>query len=133
MADANEAGSARRARIVIVEDDADVREIEMFLLESEGFECVGVPEGGPAAATVKREDPDVVILDMMLPDKDGNTVLAELSADPATREVPVIVVSGYPSRLGPSPQVKQVIPKPFDVTDLLDAVARETRHHHEAA
>jgi DNA-binding response OmpR family regulator len=134
MTGADEEGTARRVvRIVVVEDDPDVREIELFLLESEGFECIGVSEGGPAALTIKRERADLVILDMMLPGKDGNAVLAELSADPATRHVPVIVVSGFQSRIDPSPQVKQVIVKPFNVTELLDAVARETRHQHEAA
>ncbi len=127
------AGERRSPRIVVVEDDPEVREIEIFLLESEGYECIGVSEGGPAALTIKRERADVVILDMMLPGKDGNAVLAELSADPATRDVPVIVVSGFSSRVDPAPQVKRVTIKPFDVTVLLDAVARETRREHEAA
>lgn len=124
--------SRRAPRIVVVEDDPEVREIETFLLESEGFECVGVAEGGPAAPIVKRERPDLVILDMMLPGKDGHAVLAELSADPATREVPVFVVSGLQQPVA-SAQVRRVFLKPFDVTELLDAVARETRHGHEAA
>jgi len=121
----------RAARIVVVEDDPEVREVEIFLLESEGFECIGVPDGELAVPTIKREGADLVILDMMLPVKDGNAVLAELAADPATREVPVIVVSGFPSLIDTVPQVKRVLVKPFDVTDLLDVVARES--HHEAA
>lgn len=134
MEGADEEPAGRRVpRIVVVEDDPDVREIEMFLLESEGFDCVGVSEGGPAALTIKRQGADLVILDMLLPGKDGNAILAELSADPATRDVPVIVVSGFSSQVHPAPQVKRVIVKPFDVTELLDAVARETRHGHEAA
>lgn len=123
----------RPPRIVVVEDDPEVREIEMFLLESEGFECVGVPEGGPAARVVKQAAADLVILDMMLPGKDGNAVLAELSADPETSGVPVIVVSGFPSNLEPAPQVKRVIVKPFDVTELLHVVARETRGQRQHA
>jgi DNA-binding response OmpR family regulator len=134
MEGADEEPAGRRVpRIVVVEDDPDVREIEMFLLESEGFECVGVSEGGPAALTIKNQGADLVILDMLLPGKDGNAILAELSADPATRNVPVIVVSGFSSQVQPARQVKRVIVKPFDVMELLDAVARETRHEHEAA
>lgn len=112
-------------KVVVVEDDKEIRDLETFLLAAEGFEVVGVATGQGAAATVKREAADLVLLDLMLPDKDGNAVLEELQRDPATQQVPVIVVSAYVNQLQPTAQVKQVVSKPFEITDLLDAVARE--------
>lgn len=111
-----------RRTIVIVEDDPEIRELETFLLGAEGYRVVGLPDGEGVAATVRDVHADMVLLDLMLPKKSGNAVLVELGADEATRGVPVIVVSAYTKKLVSTPQVKQVLAKPFDVTDLLDAV-----------
>ena len=78
-----------------------------------------------------RELPDLVVLDLMLPGKDGLEVLAELARAPATASIPVIIVSAYVSQVGgraallKTAQVKRILNKPFDITELLDAVARE--------
>jgi DNA-binding response OmpR family regulator len=111
-----------RRTIVIVEDDPEIRELESFLLGAEGYQVIGLPDGEGVAATVRESHADMVLLDLMLPKKSGNAVLLELAADASTRDVPVIVVSAYTKRLAPTGQVRQVIAKPFDVTDLLDAV-----------
>jgi CheY-like chemotaxis protein len=129
MVDAAAAPGFRK--IVVVEDDPETREIELFLLTAEGYEVVGVGEGDTAAETIKREAPALVVLDLMLPGKDGITVLKELAQDPATAATPVVVVSAYADhrstkeRLRGAKQVKRVLDKPFDVTLLLDAVAQE--------
>jgi CheY-like chemotaxis protein len=114
-----------RKKIVVVEDDPELRDLETFLLGAEGYDVVGVPDGTTAAATVKRERADLVLLDLMLPGKDGNAVLEDLSMDPETSRAPVIVVSAFLAQLRVTPQVRKVLSKPFDVTDLLDAIARE--------
>lgn len=114
-----------RKKVVVVEDDSEIRDLETFLLSAEGFQVVGVADGESAASTIKREGADLVLLDLMLPGKDGNAVLADLRSDPATADVPVIVVSAYLNQLQRSPQVRQVVPKPFEINDLLDAVTRE--------
>lgn len=130
MADLPAAIPARR-KIVVVEDDAETRELEMFLLASEGYQAVGVADGEEAAATVRREAADLVILDLMLPRKDGLQVLAELEADRATSGIPVIVVSAWVSALGGQGalrqrrQVKRVLEKPLDIAVLLAVVERE--------
>jgi DNA-binding response OmpR family regulator len=111
-----------RRTIVVVEDDPEIRELESFLLGAEGYHVIGLPDGEGVAETVREAQADMVLLDLMLPKKNGNAVLAELTNDAATCNVPVIVVSAYTKTLVPTGQVKQVIAKPFDVTDLLDAV-----------
>ncbi len=130
MVDASVAVQGRK-KLVVVEDDQETRELELFLLATEGYQVVGVPDGETAAETVKREAADLVLLDLMLPGKDGLAVLAELGQEPATARIPVIVVSAYVNNVGGRgalrkvPQVKYVLEKPFDVTELLETVARE--------
>jgi DNA-binding response OmpR family regulator len=122
---------AGRKKLVVVEDDPETRELELFLLKSEGYQASGVADGEHAAEAVKREGADLVILDLMLPHKDGLQVLSELGADPATAATPVIVVSAYVQRMGGlshfrrTRQVRCILEKPFDVTELLAAVSRE--------
>jgi CheY-like chemotaxis protein len=116
---------ATRRKVVVVEDDPEIRDLECFLLATEGYLVVGLASGGGAADVIRREQPDLVLLDLMLPDKSGNEVLAELADDPLTAETPVVVASAYPSELQRTPQVKRLLPKPFELTDLLDAVAKD--------
>jgi CheY-like chemotaxis protein len=117
-------------KLIIVEDDPDLREVELLLLNSMGYAVVGLADGEQAAETVQREGADLVLLDLMLPRKDGFTVLAELGNQPMTADTPVIVVSAYADRpgsreaLGRSPQVKHIIDKPFGLGLLVDAIAR---------
>lgn len=119
-------------RLVVVEDDHETRELELFLLGSEGYQAIGVADGEHAAESIKEAHADLVILDLMLPHKDGFEILEELGRDPTTAQTPVIVVSAYVGQLQGgrealrrSPQVRRVLAKPFDVTELLDAIVRE--------
>lgn len=120
-----------RKKLVVVEDDEDTRELELFLLGSEGYHVIGLPDGEHAAETIAREAADLVILDVMLPRKDGVQVLEELARSPATANVPVILVSAYLESpavrqvLATSRQVKRVFQKPFDLTELFEAVSAE--------
>lgn len=120
-----------RKKLVVVEDDEDTRELELFLLGSEGYHVVGLADGEHAAETVARERADLVILDVMLPRKDGVQVLRELASSPETADTPVILVSAYlespavRQALATSRQVKRVFQKPFDVTQLFEAVSEE--------
>jgi DNA-binding response OmpR family regulator len=109
-------------KVVVVEDDPELRELETFLLDAEGYQAIGVPDGETAAAVVKAEAADLVLLDLMLPRKDGNAVLVDLAADPATAGAPVVVISAYLHQLRATSQVKRVLAKPFDINELLEAV-----------
>jgi CheY-like chemotaxis protein len=120
-----------RKKLVVVEDDPETRELELFLLGAEGYQVVGVPDGETAAEIITREAPHLVILDLMLPGKDGVEVLAELAREPRTATIPVIVVSAYAGHrrareaLQRASQVKRILEKPFDIAELLEAVADE--------
>lgn len=120
MPDTEQIGGSKT--VVVVEDDPELRELEMFILEAEGYHTLGVVDGERAARTIRDCAADLVLLDLMLPRKDGNTVLHELHNDPMTSSTPVIVISAYLHKLRATPQVRRALAKPFDVNALLEAV-----------
>jgi Tfp pilus assembly pilus retraction ATPase PilT/ActR/RegA family two-component response regulator len=84
---------ARRATILLVEDEDTLRRVMRDLLEQEGYVVCEARDGAEALEQVDRFAPDVVLLDLNLPNVDGYTVLAQLRSRPATRELPVLVLS----------------------------------------
>jgi DNA-binding response OmpR family regulator len=116
------ATAPNRKKVVIVEDDSDLLEMELLFLGEEGYDVVGVVDGRQAVPTVKAEGADVLLLDFMLPGKDANEILDELQSDPDTGNLPVIVVSAFLERLRSSPQLRKSIAKPFAFDELVKAV-----------
>ncbi len=78
-------------KIFVVEDDVDIQFIiEMALVEFGGFDVVVCPDGKTLFNTLKDSQPDLILLDVMLPDDDGPTIITKLKADPAYADIPVI-------------------------------------------
>jgi DNA-binding response OmpR family regulator len=114
-----------RADILIVEDHPTMREAMRLILEHEGFDLREAPDGATAIAMVKERPPDVMFLDLNIPGASGADVLAQLKADPTTRDVRVIIVTatGEEGRdvvinLG----ADEYFTKPFSPTALLRTV-----------
>jgi two-component system cell cycle response regulator DivK len=82
-----------KRRILIVEDNALVREMYRSALKSLGADLLETQRGEAAAEIARRERPDLVILDLILPDLSGQDVLKRLKADPITASIPVLAVS----------------------------------------
>lgn len=76
-----------------VEDDASIRDLEIYTLQSMGFDARGFGDGSEMAEALKEELPDLVLLDIMLPGKDGVEILQELRANPQTAKLPVIMAT----------------------------------------
>ncbi len=79
--------------IYCVEDDASIRDIEIYTLQSVGLEAVGLPDGEAFFLAVAAALPELVILDVMLPGQDGVEILRRLKADSRTRDLPVIMAT----------------------------------------
>lgn len=113
--------------ILVVEDDPDIREIILMVLGLEGFMVTGVAEGQGALEKVKADQPDVVLLDVLLGDRDGREICQEIKANPETRNIPVMMVSashGYHDPGGPDCPADDFIAKPFDIHELVSRVKR---------
>lgn len=106
-------------RILLVDDEADIREVAALSLQALGdWRVLSASGGGEAIAIARAERPDVILLDVMMPELDGPTTLELLRADPQTRGIPVIFLTAKAqsadqrglAQLGAS----GVLTKPFD-------------------
>jgi len=80
-------------RILVVDDEARVREMIEFRLRLFGYEVLHAANGSEALAVASREVPDLVLLDVMMPELDGFQVCARLKQEEATRSIPVIMLT----------------------------------------
>ena len=117
--------------ILVVEDDPSVRELLKVLLEVEGYDIVEACDGMEGLVKAGELRPDLMIVDLMMPQVDGERVISRLRADPGTRRMPVIVVSGRYEALarcrdmiGPD----NVFAKPFEPVKLLKRVGTLVGH-----
>jgi len=115
-------------KILIAEDDENLREVISTTLEEPDYLLFEARDGSEALDVVRRERPDLVLLDWMMPGINGIDVLTALGADPATADIPVIMLTGRALEadrdraraLGAT----AFITKPFSPWDLLDLVHR---------
>jgi len=86
-------GNLTEKKILLVEDDADLLELVSLKLTTEGFKVIKAVTGQQAIDFLKKELPSLVLLDIMLPDIDGLTVLNEIANHEETKNLPVIILS----------------------------------------
>jgi len=125
--DDSEPKAAASKRVLLVDDDPEIIDAIRYALESRGYQIFIARDGNQGLAMAEREDPDLVILDMMMPKRSGFLVLEKLRR---TRPVPVRVImitanegarhKAYAEMLG----VDDYIRKPFAMDKLVDAVQR---------
>jgi len=89
---------AKKLKILIVEDDGFLIQMYSSKLEMEGFEVMAVVDGEKALRVIKKECPDLILLDLLIPKKDGFEVLRELKQDKETKDIPVVVLSNLGQR-----------------------------------
>ena len=82
-----------------VEDDASIRDIELYALRSAGLEAEGFTDGTAFWQALQSEKPDLVVLDVMLPGEDGFSILKKLRAAPSLRRLPIIMITAKSSEL----------------------------------
>lgn len=112
-------------RVLVVDDEAAIRQLIAINLELEGFEVHTAADGAEAVALARELRPDVVTLDVMMPNLDGWGAAQQLRADPVTRAARIVFISakGRPDDLGRGLQLGDAyITKPFDPDDVIDAV-----------
>lgn len=114
------------AVIYIVEDDSNIRQMESYALRSCGYEVVECGDGASFWNLSRTSQPDLVVLDIMLPGEDGLSILRRLRDHPATRRIPVIIISAKSTELdavtGLDTGADDYITKPFGVMELISRV-----------
>ncbi|CAN5911061.1 N/A [soil metagenome] len=81
------------ARVLIVDDETHNRTLLEVMLASEGYELLTAASGEEALAVVKEHQPDLILLDIMMPEMNGFQVTAMIKANPVTRHIPIIILS----------------------------------------
>jgi DNA-binding response OmpR family regulator len=122
------------ARILIVEDEPDLRELLHAALSSAGYDVVTAADGRQALNAARAQAPDLVVLDLMLPDMDGTDVCRTLRAEPQTSTAAVFIVSAKNDlldRIGAFQEgADDYLVKPFSFRELLLRIRAMLRRGH---
>jgi two-component system phosphate regulon response regulator PhoB len=125
------------ASILVIEDEADIREVLEYNLRQAGHDVVGIARGREGLRLVAERVPDLVILDLMLPDLSGIEVCKTLKRETATRAIPVIMLTAKGEEIdrivGFELGADDYVTKPFSVRELLLRVQAVLRRSHGGA
>jgi CheY-like chemotaxis protein len=118
---------AQRKKILLVEDNNDSRDLLAKLINSFGYDAIEADSGGDAIGKASKLHPDLILMDLYLPDTIGDKIIARLKANPATRDIPVILTTALPERTVRNHALHagaaEILAKPFSITimrELLD-------------
>ena len=122
--------------IYLVEDDESIRELVIYTLKSQGFEAKGFERPSLFWKELEKEHPSLLLLDVMLPEEDGISILKKLRVRPDTRKLPIIMLtargSEYDTVIGLDSGADDYIPKPFRMMELISrirALLRRSEDH----
>ncbi|MCK9375050.1 MAG: response regulator [Syntrophobacterales bacterium] len=119
--------------VLIVDDDPDLVETVSMMLESKGYEVGKAYDGIEGEEAIKKRRPDVLILDVMMPRKNGYQLCKELKSNKWTNEIPIVLLTAvgeavpttsYSHAEGMAIEAEDFIPKPVDAATLVAAVER---------
>ncbi|PLX99307.1 MAG: two-component system response regulator [Desulfuromonas sp.] len=117
-----------KKKILIVEDEESLLKLESILLTSKGYDVRGVSNGQQALDAIAEEKPDLVLLDIMLPEIDGFEVCQRIKDDPETTDIPVIMLTAKKSRedmaRGEKVGADWYITKPFKSVMVIETIQR---------
>ena len=114
-------------RVVCIEDEPEMIDLIKLILSRKGFEVLGANGGEKGLKLIRENLPDLILLDLMMPEMDGWQVYQQLKADDATKDIPVIVVTAKAQNIDKVlglhiAKVDDYIPKPFSLQELIDRV-----------
>lgn len=118
--------------IYVLEDDASIRKLVVYTLNSQGMEAEGFERPSRFWSALEGKRPDLVLLDIMLPEEDGLQILKRLRADPNTRKLPVLMLTAkgteYDKVLGLDQGADDYMTKPFGMMELIARIRTALRH-----
>lgn len=115
-----------KKRILIVDDEKDIVESIQFKLEFEGFECLIAYDGEEALLKSKRENPDLILLDIMMPKINGYQVCRQLKSDENYKHIPIIMLTAKVQESdrfwGKESGADDYVTKPFEMEKLIQKI-----------
>jgi DNA-binding response OmpR family regulator len=124
--------------ILCIEDEPEMIDLIRLILGRRGFEVIGAAGGKEGLEKVRQRPPDLVLLDLMMPDMDGWEVYQQIKADEKTKDIPVIVVTAKAQSIDKVlglhiAKVDDYIAKPFSPQDLLNSVDKVFSKQNQSA
>jgi CheY-like chemotaxis protein len=121
--------ASKKAQILCIEDQAGMLDLLRLILEVDGYDVLGAQDGVEGLEMMVSQQPDLVLLDLMLPEVDGAEVLLQKAKDPAIRSIPVIAVTALASPFDQlmwkrHTEIKDYVTKPFKRSELLRTIER---------
>ena len=118
-------------KVIIIDDEPDIVTFLTVLLEDEGYATISAGNGKEGFEKIKQERPDLVLLDVTMPEKSGVRCYRELRENPDLKSIPVIIVTGvskdfknFISTRGHVPPPDGFVAKPIDKQDLINAISK---------
>lgn len=111
--------------ILVIEDNHAILDVITLILQSEAYKVAGLNKSAQMMQHIDDFQPDLMILDIMLPDADGRELLAQIRSNPKTAHIPVLMISAkYTAKTIQHGEYKPngFLAKPFDIDDLLDKI-----------
>ena len=114
-------------RVVCIEDEPEMIDLVKLILSRKGYQVIGAMGGREGLEAIAREKPDIVLLDLMMPDMDGWEVYQKMKANDGTKSIPVIVVTAKAQSIDKVlglhiAKVDDYITKPFGPQELIDSI-----------
>ncbi len=116
----------RMKKILIVDDEADIIEILQFVLETQGYECITAMDGEEGLKRAREDNPDLIILDVMMPKINGYKISRLLKYDSKYKNIPILMVTARSQEedkiIGEETGADEYITKPFNVDEVVKKV-----------
>jgi len=116
----------KKGKVLVVDDEVNITQILEFSIGAEGFEVISAQNGEEAIEKARREQPDLIILDIMMPKIDGYEACRILKANPLTKNIPVVLLTAkgrdIDKRLGMEVGATDYIVKPFSPNKLVERI-----------
>lgn len=129
---------SEKRRVLCIEDEPEMIDLMRLILERKGFEVLGAVGGRQGLDAIREHMPDLVLLDLMMPDVDGWEVYRQMKADAQLRDIPVVIVTAKSQSIDRVlglhiAKVDDYVTKPFGPGDLTESVERVLRKRQAAA
>ena len=121
----------KKAKVLVVDDEPDMVEMLKVLLENSSYEVVSAYDGKEGIATAKQEKPDLIVLDLMMPEMNGFEACKEMKNDPDLKDIPVLVLTAISQKISATKYARDLglgllsddyIDKPVDPNVLLNRI-----------
>ena len=124
-------------KILCVEDEPQMIDLIKLILETEGYEVIGAEGGQEGLKLMRSEKPDLILLDLMMPEMDGGDVFHHMKEEVELRDIPVIVVTAKAAPIDKVlwinvAKVDDYVTKPFGPRELVESVEKVLAAYHQA-